>query len=271
MITIRLMGGLGNQLFQYALGRALACLGNAVDFDRQPVDADRKRSYSLDAFRTVVRFHPTSSHPWPIIKEAGLEFKPYILNVRQGTLEGYWQTEKYFSAIERVLREDLTLRQPPSVKSLQVAEKIANVPNSVFLHVRRGDNITDPNSIAFHGTPSESYYQYAALKIKEQYTDTHFFVFSDDPEWCRRNIYGPNFTLVEHNKPGGAQAPGQEHEDLWLMSLCRHAIVANSSFSWWGAWLGPQGVQRTVIVPQRWYRSNEPNTTDLIPDRWTKL
>src|SRR5208282_6684744 len=104
--------------------------------------------------------------------------------------------------------------------------------------------------------------------IRSHSEGVKFFVFSDDPEWCKANF--PEFLTIDHNKAGNGTAPGKEHEDLWLMSLCRHAIIANSSFSWWGAWLGDDQPNRVVIGPERWFVTPNLETKDIIPERWLK-
>jgi hypothetical protein len=147
-----------------------------------------------------------------------------------------------------------------------VADKIIASPGSTFIHVRRTD-YTLPQSIEIHGNLGMKYYNRAMNYIRERVSDAKFFVFSDDPEWCRANF--PDCQIVGHNKPGTkAGGPGQEHEDIWLMSMCENAIIPNSTFGWWGAWLGRS---KTVIAPKIWLWSNPGSFKDIVPDRWVRL
>jgi hypothetical protein len=292
MIIVRLNGGLGNQLFQYALGRSLAERRRTVlKLDTTLVDADPKRRYSLGAWnvraarvtafdrrwfrlywavrRRVFRHEPY--YRGAFINEQAFLYDANILRApRMCSLNGYWQSEKYFADIEPLIRRELTLREELSAASREVARNL-RASNSVFLHIRRGDAVHDPRGAAFHGTPSPEYYDRAAAYIGTRVADPHFFLFSDEPQWVKQNLHlSYPMTVIDHNPPSDALAPGREHEDLWLMSLCRHAILANSSFSWWGAWLNPER-ERIVIAPKQWLRSAPFDTCDLIPGNWIKM
>jgi Glycosyl transferase family 11 len=263
-MIVALMGGLANQLFQYAFGISVAQeRGEQLFFTRNRVDNDVKRSYGLDAFQTSLRFVSKESE---IKFSDGGAFNPEVYKAVPGTtFIGYWQTEKYFNA--PMIREDIQLAKCPSYKTLGLAEEITQTENSTFIHVRRGDYVREKHTSEFHGNLSQSYYDRAVERIRAS-AHANFFVFSDDPEWCRTAF--PGFRVVDHNKPGDGKAAGAEHEDLWLMSLCRHAIIANSAFSWWGAWLGDQQKDRMVIAPKQWFKSQS-TPDDLIPDRWIKI
>lgn len=277
MIVIRLKGGLGNQLFQYAFGKALEAVGNDVYFDRYYFGVDSTRRYVLDNFNTDVRFHQTVA---PVVAESGLRFDPdSIRKYSSGqTLDGYWQCEKYFLPVADRLRKDLTLRVEPSDKTKKFAELIQNTPNSVFYHVRRTDNLSQ-RALAWHGYLPESYYERARKFVEERVSDRHYFIFSDDIAWCRQNISLPNSTFVDANTPGLTcdkeyvitAACGTEHEDLYLMSLCQHSIIGNSTFSWWAAWLN-QNPGKVVTTPDEWFLGNNNHLSlDIIPDSWNRL
>jgi hypothetical protein len=292
MIIARLKGGLGNQLFQYALGRTLAKRRlTSLKLDPTLISADPNRRYSLEAWNVRAAFVTASDrrlfrlywalrrrvfrHPpyfrSRLINEQVFTYDANILRApRMCELDGYWQCEKYFADIEPLIRREFTLRWEPSAESHHVARSI-RASNSVFLHIRRGDAVHDPRGAAFHGTPAPEYYERAAGYIAARVADPHFFVFSDEPQWVKQNLNLPyRLTVIDHNPPSNASVTGREHEDLWLMSLCRHAILANSSFSWWGAWLNPER-ERIAIAPKQWVRSAPHDTRDLIPERWLKM
>lgn len=266
-MIVTLQGGLGNQMFQYAFGVSVAKARNNEElfFTRYRVDEDLKRSYSLGPFMCDLKFVPKETIP--NFTEDVFRFDPMVYSRPIGSsFSGHWQTERYFNT--DLVRQGLAFRNLMSTRTMEVAEQILSAgANSVFLHVRRGDYLWKENVI-FHGSPTSNYYNAAINHISERTINTKFFVFSDEPDWCRTEF--PNFTVIDHNKPGDHIAPGQEHEDLYLMSLCRHAVIANSSFSWWGAWLGDTQQDRIVIAPDRWFVVNM-ETKDIIPDRWIKF
>ena len=135
---------------------------------------------------------------------------------------------------------------------------------SVSLHVRRGDFVNNPQTFSHHGVCEPGYYREAIGKIKEQHTDLEVFVFSDDMDWAKANIT-TDLPVTFVNGAGR-----QDFEDLYLMSLCRHNIIANSSFSWWGAWLNPNP-EKIVVAPARWFNDKNTDTKDLLPPEWVKL
>lgn len=204
-----------------------------------------------------------------VVREPGGYFDANIWQApRHCMLVGFWHSEEYFKDIECSLRREFTLRAAISEDSAKVADQIRNV-NSVFVHIRRGDYVSDAGINRDFGICSIEYYQSAVEYIKRQVMRPHFFVFSDEPEWARDNLkLSAPVTVVDHNRPGDGLAPGREHEDLWLMSLCQHAIIANSSFSWWGAWLNA-ATDRIVIAPRNWFRTLA--STDYVPARWIKM
>jgi glycosyl transferase family 11 len=263
-MIVTLQGGHANQLFQMAFGLSVAKVRKEdVFFTRNRVDADVKRSYSLDAYQVGLNFVKEET------KNKFYDGGNFNLDVytapKDTTFIGYWQTEKF---IDTDLIRDLTLRQMPSEASLRVSDEIRAVDNSVFIHVRRGDYVKEKHTSEFHGNLGIDYYGSAIGLIRESMSP-NFFIFSDDPNWCRTAF--PEFRVVDHNRLGNGHAPGDEHEDLWLMSLCRHAIIANSAFSWWGAWMGDQRRGRMVIAPKQWFRDPSAQSADIVPDRWIKI
>ncbi len=290
MVIVRLMGGLGNQMFQYAAGRAVAHRNQApLKLDVAAFERDAARSYRLHHFNIeasivapddVVRFtkqdlwsrilRRVERHLLPPSRRSMFvqrfdHFDPDILRLGGSVyLRGYWQSEKYFKDIEHIIRQDFTFRHAPDAENQGLARIIANA-NSVSLHIRRGDYVSNPRFFRKFGVCSLEYYQSAAAKVAEKVNDPHLFVFSDDIDWARDNLrLQYPLTLVAHNDAD------KDYEDLRLMSLCRHHIIANSSFSWWGAWLCTNPV-KIVIAPKRWSNVPSWDTRDLIPDSWQRI
>jgi len=279
MITVRLMGGMGNQMFQYAAVRALALrLGREFNLDVSSFKHD-VRMYSLGLWSGVVAptVHQKSESAVPVIQEHGLAYQPALFdNVPpECYVVGYWQNEKYFAEIRHILKKEFQPKAPITSRGKQTAQRIRAEENkSVFLTVRRTDFIKNDA----HGLLPLSYYQQAADTIAARVPDPHFFVFSDDPQWCKKHFRLPYRTTVAGNfdrtvklhrlLPGHL---GREDEELWLMWQCRHAIMANSSYSWWGAWLGADIFGGIVIGPKRYMLNSDWDTSDIIPPRWLKF
>lgn len=292
MIITQIIGGLGNQMFQYAAGRALSLKKDtalALDisgfesyglhqgFELQRVfnppfktaaAADIRNVLGWQApaiIRRVLARRPFSSlctsrfvsephfHYW-----AGINSAP-----KDCYLTGYWQSERYFGDIEAQLRADFTFREPMNGRNAEMANQIGRV-NAVSLHVRRGDYVNNAKTLATHGLCSLEYYQAAIRHVSERVERPHFFIFSDDIGWVKENLK-MNFPCqyVDHNQ--GAES----YNDMRLMSLCSHHIIANSSFSWWGAWLNPS-TTKIVIAPQKWF-ANQTDTRDLFPAGWVAM
>ncbi len=178
-------------------------------------------------------------------------------------LSGYWQSEKYFAAVEAQIRADFAFRQPLSGQNAELARQMDGV-NSVSLHVRRGDYASNPKTTATHGLCSLDYYRGAIQHIRERLGQPKLFIFSDDIDWVKNNFDTSLHCVYVHNNTGAAS-----YNDMRLMSICRNHIIANSSFSWWGAWLNPRP-NKIVIAPRKWF-SNNNNTKDLFPNSWISL
>ncbi len=178
-------------------------------------------------------------------------------------LDGYWQSEKYFKNIDANIRSDFTFKKPFSKSNLKVASYISN-SNAISLHVRRGDYVSNMKTNSVHGVCSINYYRDAIKYISSHVNKPVFFIFSDDITWVKNNlVIGAECVYVDHNS--GADS----YNDMRLMSLCKHHIIANSSFSWWGAWLG-QNINKIVVAPKKWFAKNK-STGDLLPTDWLKL
>jgi len=292
MIIVKLIGGLGNQMFQYAVGRRLAYKYNTeLKLDIQGFKDYKLRNYSLNNFNIVENFatakdlshvllHSDGSavkifkhiirnipnvQSIEYVKEKKFSFQQSILSLPDNVyLEGYWQSEKYFSDIEDIIRNEFSIVNPLTSASQEIAEQIKDC-ESVSVHVRRGDYVSNPKTNSFHGVCGLEYYCRAIDMIREKIDNPHFFIFSDDPEWVCCNIKpdAPT-TYVRHNYCS------KDYEDICLMSMCKHNIIANSSFSWWGAWLNTNP-DKIIIAPSKWFNDLSINTDDLIPKKWSRI
>jgi len=267
MITVKIIGGLGNQMFQYALGKCLALKHNTdLKLDLSGFENYKAWKFELDNLNISYKtFNLKDKESLQRINEKFFHFDKELLNLSDNVyLDGYFQSEKYFKKIKQVLLNDFMVTSPVNEKNKKMLDLI-NSTNSVSLHVRRGDYITNPSANAFHGTCSVEYYNKAAKYISENIDNPHFFLFSDEPEWVRENILiDKPVTIVDINTIDNG------YDDLRLMSNCKYNIIANSSFSWWGSWLN-NNPQKVVIAPKRWFISTVHDTKDLIPEGWIKL
>jgi hypothetical protein len=293
MIIVRIIGGLGNQLFQYSLGRNLAYLNNTIlKLDirgyRRTNSGDTVRRYRLDHFQTKkeiatneeinkicsknqafspIRKIKESFFPYKspnYIKEQSPKFNPEILYTPDNTyLDGYWGSEKYFINIENFIREDLKITDPLGGINLKYSKDIVSC-DSISIHIRRGDYINNPKTQEFHGNCSLEYYYNAMSIMASKIQKPHFFIFSDDCEWVKKN-----FTLDYPMSIMDFNGEEKDYEDLRLMTQCKHHIIANSTFSWWGAWLCSNR-NKIVIAPRNWLKKSEIKT-DIYPNSWILL
>ncbi len=273
MVIVKLYGGLGNQLFQYAMARRIAKESHSLlklDVSTGFENDFYRRTYSLNHFNIAEHFaSPKDIVGLRYIKEKYFHFDPDILDLHDGVyLDGYWQSEKYFKSVEDVIRDELTVREPLQGANLKIAEEITQT-HSVCVHLRRLYGIScrqvDTQGVNIHGSVPLDYYYRSVERLTQTIKDPHFFVFSDDPGWTRDNLKLPYPTMIV-----ASNGPGKDYEDLRLMSLCKHHIIANSTFSWWGAWLN-SGKDKTVFAPGQWFNAAEHNVKDLIPETWTKI
>lgn len=291
MIIVKLQGGLGNQMFQYAAGRRLAELHRVplkLDLgfllDRTPRADFVFRDFALDIFpidgeiltpddrrgidlcnsplaRLLGKFK-TTRRPFSIIREPHFHFHRQLLEAPDNAyLDGYWQSEKYFQDIEAVIRKDFSFKSAPGPQSQAYAGKISAV-NSVCLNVRRGDFVSNPTANKLHGFLGLDYIKKCLRILSERVANPCFFVFSDDVQWCRENIRMEYpCTVIPHDLAG---------EHLYLMTLCRHYIIPNSTFAWWAAWLNTNP-EKLVLAPEKWFNDPEYDTRDLLPSSWLKV
>ena len=274
MIGAFIFSGLGNQMFEYATARALALRHKTdVYFDISwfALKEQEARPYLLDVFNVVYKKSiPLQQQQFKVLIEIDNQiFQPEVVSASDQTcLIGLWQSEKYFEDYADVIRSELTLKIPLSEKSRVWANKIQNDPMPVSLHVRRGDYLQRQWINKFHQISLE-YYDHAVQILKENFPNLTLYIFSDDLNWCRRIF---NYDVPMNFVDGNDELHG--YEDMILMSLCRHHIIANSTFSWWGAWLSEgmyTGKGSITIAPDRYLAFYDVKKRILIPDRWIVL
>ena len=256
MIITKLQGGLGNQLFQWAYGKALAVKHNTSLF----LDAsfyynqtgNTPRVYELDKFPNLIYQDSYIDAKETISVVDNFNYGELLYNENYNYfLNGFWQSEKYFLNTSELIREQLQ----PTTEILEKLKKQIN-GKSVSLHVRRTDYVT---SNGFHPVQTVEYYNKAIETIGSY---DQILVFSDDINWCKENLNYKNVLFVENQ---------DNVEDMWLMSLCDHNIIANSSFSWWGAWLN-KNKDKIVVTPKNWFGSQSNlNDLDITPVNWIKI
>ena len=259
------LGRLGNQMFQYASLRGISrnrgydfCIPNHNHIVKDPYGFDLKIElfYPFQMTNVQQRNIKVLDRGYsPVAEEKHFNFDELLFNMcpDEISLAGYFQTEKYFKHIEEEIRSDFSFKD----EILEPCkEMIGSAGDAIALHVRRTDYLTNPN----HTALGLDYYK----KALKQFDDTSsVLVFSDDPEWCKEQelFSGDRFMISESE---------DKYVDLCLMSLCKQHVIANSSFSWWGAWLSGSD---DVVAPVRWFGKDnqDKNTKDLIPERWVRI
>jgi len=284
MIVVKLKGGLGNQMFQYALGRNLSLRNKTeLKFDLTELEQDKLRYYELDIFNVSATVASKSeimlirkNSKGIISKILGILGQHYLcieqkdlyfdasINKKKGDiyLEGYWQCENYFKDIRDIIINDFTIKSDSNKKNKSMLKKIEK-SNSVCIHVRRGDYVYNKKTNKFHGVCSAEYYNNAVKIIQKKAKNPEFFIFSDDLQWTKANLIFKHPTIyvdINNTEKG--------YEDLRLMSNCKHFIIANSSFSWWSAWLS-NNPEKIICAPQKWFVSEEEG--DIIPKSWIRV
>ena len=293
MIITNVIGGLGNQMFQYAAGRALArARGQPLHLDISGFDGyglhqgfELKHVFKCEAtiasdeeVRTILGWRAANAVRRILVRPGFAAWRGptfivephfhYWRGIRDvpatAYLYGYWQSEKYFVDDVVALRADFSFRQPLSEVNTVWAERISRC-TAVSLHVRRGDYVSDARTHAANGVCSLDYYRAATRHIAGCVEEPVYFVFSDDIAWAKDNLdIGYPCHYLDHNR-------GEEsYNDMHLMSLCRHHILANSSFSWWGAWLN-SSAEKIVVAPARWFAGGNRQVVDLFPQGWVTL
>jgi len=297
VITIQLKGGLGNQMFQYALAKQLSQkTGQPIRFDlvflqsRLPGRKYVFRDYDLDIFGIKEPTTFLSKSPkflrnatyltqkffqlfWKKINNQFYEEKaPYLFDEKALRLTGnvylvgYWQNEFYFKQIEDEIRKIFSsFKKPLSPKSEKLLEEIRST-SSVCVNFRRTDYLSQPENQDFFGIPATSYYRRAIAHIRERVKDLQLFVFSDDIDWCKDNFRSDlPITFVGHEYAGEKFA-----DYLRLMTACQHQIIPNSTFAWWAAWLNTNP-NKIVIAPIPWSNGNRQEVEGLIPKTWIQI
>ena len=276
IVIVKLLSGLGNQLFQYAAGRQLALMHNAeLRFDTSFFDNQSLRNYKLchynvigeeasqeelasllgrywssslvaKAYRRLETHLPKRYHR-RFRESEWWVYEPELFRVRPSVyLEGYWQHYGYFKEFHPGILDELTLKAPYPIEAKPLFEAIENDESSVALHIRRGDYVTVIDTQKLMGVLSLDYYSQAIAHIKGKISNPTFYIFSDDLQWAAEHLK-PEAPMVLVNIAGGQL----DYIELDLMSRCRHAIIANSSFSWWGAFLN-RNPAKVVVAPAKW-------------------
>ncbi len=286
MIIVNLKGGLGNQMFQYAFGRTLSLKNNTVlkldtsTLVRATEIGNIPRSFDISNFNLNAELAnklevENIRYPFGLIskvqdlikkkllRQFNIVFDKNKLELKDNQyLDGFWQSPKYFEAIRDVLINDFTLKAPLSTEAFAVAQAITKA-NSISIHIRRGDYINNQRVLNEYGICSIDYYKNALELINQKTSSPTYFVFSDDIKWAKANLPLPQDTVfIKDSNISTA-------EELVLMSKCQHNIIANSSFSWWAAWLN-QNPQKIVIAPTPWFDKVKYDK-NLIPSTWIQL
>jgi len=276
-------------MFQYAFAKSLS-LKRKKSFllDANDFNYDKLRNFELDLFHLknklasneVIRVSKIKqenrflklakkgfqlSSKSVIFVEKTLNYIPSIERIKANYFDGYWQTEKYFTHFENEIRKDFRMKIAPNEYYSEMLQLARNT-ESISVHFRRGDFANNPETNQFHGLCDVIYYRKAMEYMKNKLGNVTFFMISDDIEWVKNEFKTEsNIIFIENFK-------GKDYEDMRLMSHCKHNIIANSSFSWWGAWLN-ENASKIVITPQRWFSNEEKQkqTIDLIPENWIKL
>ncbi|MEY4440678.1 MAG: hypothetical protein RLY49_304 [Candidatus Parcubacteria bacterium] len=285
MIITKLKGGLGNQLFQYAFGRYLAEKNKDIlkldIIGLQQNSKDTLRFYLLDKFNItseIADYNEISpiKNPFGFLSKAFrflktkllrkfyIRFEKHLLKLKGNIyLDGYFQSELYFKEIEPIIKKEFTLKNPLSQLTQKIEEQIRNASASVSIHIRRGDYVTDPSAAKTHGTCNLNYYAQAISKVSSSIVNPTFFIFSDDIEWVKENLKVKSATYVSNPNL-------TEYEELILMSKCKHNIIANSTFSWWAAWLN-SNPSKIVIAPKQWRKDIDSDKLQILPKTWIQI
>ena len=289
LIIVKLQGGLGNQMFQYAIARSLSnwyktdfALDHQFLESRDPLATHVFRTYDLDIFclkapkatrMQIAKFFPSPIKSTflrkmgklsdnPVVKEPFFHFFPEVFQLSKNIyLDGYWQSPRYFQPIEQLLRLDFGFCDPIMPESFALLNKIIT-HESVCVNIRRGDFLNNP----YHDVCDMRYFSNALDLLRGKLSNPFFFVFSDDKEWCQKHFtHYPDVELVEDHHDGVKYG-----NKLQLMSLCSHFIIPNSTYAWWAVWLSNKS-EGYVVAPQTWLNDPGVNMNDLLPDHWIRL
>jgi hypothetical protein len=290
MILVELNGGIGNQMFQYAAAKSLAIhhktilkLDISPGTDKSMPQELRPRPFDLHYFNLPDQFANVTdiesfntksalekikekakpNHKRKIYREPFFHYDSNFFNAEADVyLKGLWQSEKYFYPFKNEIRNLFEFKNETVSTLKDVSYRLKN-QNSVSIHIRRGDYLAKVSLEVLGLIPLE-HYQNAIELINSKMPDTFFYFFSDDINWVKESFQLPNATYISGDI-------SKDHvEDLYLMSQCKHNIIANSSFSWWGAWLN-NNPNKIVVVPKNWFNKGPKDTQDLIPEGWLKI
>ena len=289
MNIVRLDAGLGNQMFQYAFYCALKAVYGDTKIDiseykyrrhqygyelekifnvapsyasarESNAMVDMSKSLCADIRRKI--FKRTYKGNGELIEEKESRFQPELLNKTNAYFVGFWQSEKYFSSVENIVRQEFTFRNELDEKNRQIAEEIKN-STAVAVHIRCGSTAKRRCAAPFGYICTPPYYKKAIDYIESKTDNPRFFIFSNEPAFAKEKLTLPAnvvFVDINHGK--------NSYKDMQLMSLCKHNIVANSSFSWWAAWLNANA-EKIVVSPDLWLHDGE--MPDIIPETWKRI
>lgn len=292
MIITKLKGGLGNQMFQYATGFSLALKNKTqhkIDistYDNQTRDTPRK--FALNVFtitspialseeiKSVTHFNIfekcTNYINQKIFRNFYTDFHPTLFTkierkLQSGQsvyLDGNFQSEKNFIEYSTQVKSEFTFKKEFFSDKVKDFSEVMNKEESVSIHIRRGDYVQDPKTHTYHGVCPISYYLEAVKQIKHKITNPTFYIFTDDPQWVQDNAaqLPSHINISKHFL--------KDHEEMFLMTQCKHNIIANSSFSWWGAWLNKNS-DKIVIAPTQWVKKQPNPHPNIIPTAWIKI
>lgn len=273
-------------MFQWAFGRALAAQTQVETyFDMSFFKKKYARPYELDIFNINCpkisdfgtklilnliwtlrkKIKNKSLFGFNFYSEAHFHYDENLFNLQPNTyIEGFFQSEKYFEKIKDIIRSDFCFAKEANQINKDVLAKIETT-NSVSLHVRRGDYVSKKRYQNLYANCTLEYYRCAVEYIATKHDNPTLFIFSDDINWAKENLKLPfECVYVSHN------TNADSYEDMRLMSSCKHNVIANSSFSWWGAWLN-NNPQKIVIAPKKWFNDKNIIQTDIIPDSWIQI
>ena len=271
MFTVKIQGGLGNQMFQYAYGRAVSLHQNIpLTLDISFYERSSNRAFELSVFNINASIKKTSFlstlsdkfKTQKIVTEPRL-FSENVFDIPDHTiLEGFWQSEKYFKPIADTIHKEFTLKNGFGEQASLWKNEIES-RNAISVHIRRGDYL-QAKHVNLHGVMPVEYHIKGMEILAEKVAEPVFFVFSDDIEWCKKNLNSVH--QMEFIPETGISAP----ESILLMSACKHHLIANSSFSWWGAWLNPNA-DKTIVAPKHWFVDSNKGPQEIIPNNWIRI
>jgi len=289
MIVVKLLGGLGNKMFQYALYQNILSSGKEAlidDFSFIPswnfeivkfkeifpnisynaASIDLVEEFAgKNTFVNKVRRRLSFLSKKEFVRERLMNYNPNI-NKLEGDyyLSGLWQSEKYFYDYKDIIKSTFMFKEFTDERNVLLSKNMSE-QESIAIHIRKG---ADYEKKIIRGTCDINYYKSAIECIQSKIGNPQFYIFTDNKKWVNENIRDINYTLVDWNPVSGAE----NYLDMQLMSCCKHNIIANSTYSWWGAWLNSNR-DKVIIGPKKWYNSKSPyfNTNDLIPENWIRL